>query len=103
MIIYSVTIYLTKDIETDWLNWMKKIHIQEVMETEHFYSYKIYKILVPSNSSDEVAYNIQYECKSLNNYFEYQENHAARLQKEHTLKFPNKIKAARALMEETES
>jgi hypothetical protein len=102
MIIYNVTIYIDKNIENDWLHWMRKTHIQDVMNTGHFSSFKIYKLLVPSNSSNEIAYNIQYECKSLDDYNEYQEKHAARLQKEHALKFQNKVKAARSLMEEIE-
>jgi uncharacterized protein YktA (UPF0223 family) len=102
MIFYSVTIYIDKDVENEWLNWMRKTHIQDVMDSGHFNSYRMFKILVPSHSSDETAYNIQYECKSLESYNAYQEQHATRLQKEHTLKFQNKVKAARALMEEIE-
>jgi len=100
MIIYSVTIYINKDVEKEWLEWMKNIHISEVMNTGYFNSYKIYKVIVPAHSPDETAYCIQYDCKSMNDYNEYMGKHASRLQREHTVKFQNKIKAARALMEE---
>lgn len=100
MIIYSVTIYIKKDVETEWLEWMKKIHIGEVMKTGHFNSYKIFKVVVPSNTLDESTYCVQYDCKSMEDYSIYLEVHASRLQKEHSLKFQNKIKAARSLMEE---
>jgi uncharacterized protein YktA (UPF0223 family) len=100
MIIYSVTIYVDKDVENDWVNWMKKIHIRDIMETDHFNSYRMFRILVPSNTSNQAEYNIQYECKSMDDYNTYQEKHAARLQKDHTLKFQNKVKVARSLMEE---
>lgn len=100
MIIYSVTIYIQKEVEKEWLGWMKEVHIQDVIETGHFSSCKMYKIIVPSHSSGETAYCIQYECKSLDDYTLYFENHASRLQKEHTIKFQNKVKAARAVLEE---
>lgn len=100
MIIYSVTIYIKKDVEVEWLEWMKKIHIGEVIKTGHFNSYKIFKVVVPSNALDEATYCIQYDCKSMEDYSVYLEVHASRLQKEHTIKFQNKIKAARSLMEE---
>ncbi|OGU72827.1 MAG: hypothetical protein A2V93_06720 [Ignavibacteria bacterium RBG_16_34_14] len=100
MIIYSVTIYINKDVEKEWLDWMKKIHIQDIIDTGHFNSYKIYKVVVPAHSSDETAYCIQYDCKSMKDYTLYLEKHASRLQREHTIKFQNKVKAARAVMEE---
>jgi uncharacterized protein YktA (UPF0223 family) len=100
MIIYSVTIYISKDVEKEWLDWMKRIHLQDVVKTGHFISYKMFKVIVPSHSPEETAYCIQYECKSLDDYSLYLEKHASRLQKEHTIKFQNKVKAARAVMEE---
>ena len=100
MIIYSVTIYIKKDVEVGWLEWMKKTHIDDVMKTGHFNSSRIFKVVVPSNALDEATYCIQYHCKSLEDYSVYLETHASRLQKEHTLKFQNKIKVARSVMEE---
>jgi uncharacterized protein YktA (UPF0223 family) len=100
MIIYSVTIYIQNDVEKEWLEWMKNIHINDIIKTGHFNSYKIYKLIVPAHSPDETAYCIQYDCKSMNDYKLYQEKHASRLQREHTVKFQNKVKAARAVMEE---
>ena len=100
MIIYSITIYIKKDVETEWLEWMKKTHIHDVMKTGHFNSFNIFKVIVPSNDLDETTYCIQYDCKSIEDYSIYLETHASRLQKEHTLKFQNKVKAARAVMEE---
>ncbi|HSP87798.1 MAG TPA: DUF4286 family protein [Ignavibacteriaceae bacterium] len=100
MIIYSVTIYIKKDVEDEWLNWMKNIHIQDVIDTSHFNSYKIYKVIIPSHSPDETTYCINYDCKSIDDYTIYLEKHASRLQREHTVKFQNKVKVARAVMEE---
>ncbi|MCE3229382.1 MAG: hypothetical protein K0S32_3933, partial [Bacteroidetes bacterium] len=33
MFIYNVTVNISNDIHTDWLKWMKEIHIPDVMKT----------------------------------------------------------------------
>ena len=100
MIFYNVTIYVKKEVESEWLEWMKTTHIPEVMEAGGFLRSKIYKVLIPSGEPDEITYSIQYECKSLDNYLKYSEKEALRLQREHTIKYQNKIKTARAVIEE---
>ena len=45
MLIYNVTSGIDKDIEQEWLAWMKESHIPEVMKTQMFVSYRIYKVL----------------------------------------------------------
>ncbi len=45
MIIYNVTIKVDKTIAEDWLLWMQKEHIPEVMATGCFYAYKIVRLL----------------------------------------------------------
>src|SRR4051812_17233212 len=43
MIIYSVTITLQASIESDWVEWMKSVHIPEVLRTGCFSDCRIYK------------------------------------------------------------
>jgi hypothetical protein len=45
MLLYNVTVGVDKDIETEWLEWMKEKHIPDVMKTGMFESSKIYKVL----------------------------------------------------------
>ena len=44
MIIYNVTITVEDDIKEDWLSWMKKEHIPEVIECGGFIKAQIKKI-----------------------------------------------------------
>jgi hypothetical protein len=100
MIIYTVTLFIKKDIETEWLRWMKERHIPDVMEAGKFLNYKIFKVVIPSGEADEVIYSVHYECESTESYISYLSKDAPRLQREHSIKFPNKIKAARSVIEE---
>ncbi len=100
MIIYSVTIIVKKEVEKEWLEWMKNTHIQNIIKTGYFASSKMFKILIPSGVPDEITYMVQYETDSFEKYKEYSEKEASRLQREHASKFLGKFTAARAIMEE---
>jgi hypothetical protein len=97
MIIYSVTVLIKKDVEKSWLEWMKEIHIPNVMKTGYFLDWKLRKLLLPEVSRDESSYVIEYTLQSLEKYNEYAKKAAPQLQKEHTEKFSGKFKASRAV------
>ena len=46
MIIYNVTINVEESISQEWLCWMQKIHIPEVMNTGMFISAKMTRVMV---------------------------------------------------------
>ena len=96
--LYNVTVKIESDVHEDWLDWMKKKHVHDVMATQHFESYKITKII---GDEDEhgICYAIQYLAKDEASFTEYQNNHAKRLQKDHADRYPNKYVAFRTLME----
>ena len=95
MILYNVTVSLDPSIHTDWLEWMKNIHIPEVMATGFFVENKICRVLV----DDEITYAIQYSCESLEKLHDYQENYAPELQQKHTERYKGKFGAFRTLLE----
>lgn len=97
MIIYSVTVLIKKDVEDNWLKWMKEVHIPDVLRTGYFLDWKIRKLLLPEVSSEESTYVIEYTLQSLEKYNEYLEKTAPQLQKVHTEKFSGKFKAKRAV------
>ena len=93
MIIYSIEICLEKEITKEWLNWMKSKHIPDVMRTNLFIQFKIFK-----NIDVENTYTIKYELNSMEEYLKYQKEFASNLQKEHTEKFKGKFQAERRLL-----
>jgi hypothetical protein len=100
MIFYNVTVIINKKVETEWLSWMKEIHMPDVMKTGFFNNSKIFKIVLPAHAVEEVSFLIQYECESLEQYIGYSENHAPKLQQEHTEKFSGMFTASRMVLEE---
>ena len=98
MIVYNVTVKVDNEVHDDWFKWMKEHHIPDVMKTGLFASNNMMKVLV--DDEDGVTYSIQYRTTSWENLKEYQDKHAAGLQKEHTEKYAGKFVAFRTLLEE---
>jgi len=97
MIIYSVTINIDDDVQQDWLRWMKEVHIPDVMSTGLFVENRLLKLL---NVDDEgTTYSIQYMLKNMEDYERYRQEHAPRLQAEHTQRYRDKFVAFRTLLE----
>jgi len=97
MIIYNVTVNIEDDVREEWVKWMKDVHIPDVMNTGKFVEHRFCKVLVQEESGS--TYSIQYLCESMDALKEYQDQHAAELQREHTEKFRNKFVAFRTLLE----
>src|SRR5690349_14396968 len=99
MIIYNVTIKIDLDVHDTMLHWLREEHIPKVMQTGCFTAFKMYRIL-EENTQDGISYCIQYFAKEISNYFDYQQQHAAALQKETQQAFPGKYIAIRTLLKE---
>lgn len=98
MILYNVTVKVDEAIHPEWLAWMKKTHIPDVLATGHFVDHKICRLL-SVEEEDGPTYAIQYFCNNLEAFRTYQEQDARRLQKEHMDKYGNRYVAFRTLME----
>lgn len=98
MIIYNVTINIDNSVKEEWLEYMLKTHIPEVMKTGKFTDHRMLKLLHPE-PDEGVTYTIQYYCNSQNELNEYQKNFAPALQAEHLEKFGEKVFAFRTVLE----
>ena len=98
MIIYSVTVTIEASIEREWLDWMRRLHVPEVVGTGCFTGATIYKTFEPT--SDEQTYVIQYQCSAMAEYQRYRDHFAAALQKEHSDRFGGRFCASRQILEE---
>lgn len=97
MILYNVTIIIDESIEELWLDWMKNIHIQEVMDTGCFASNRMLKVLDSPNEG--ITYCIQYIADSIEKYNEYKLEFANALQADFPENFTDKFVSFRTLME----
>jgi hypothetical protein len=98
MIIYNVTVKIDHDVHEDWLDWMKNIHIPDVMKTNVFSENRICRLLTV-DESDGITYAIQYGCKDMAAFDKYQKEYAGELQRDHTKRYQGKFAAFRTLME----
>jgi len=98
MIIYSVTISLQASTESEWVQWMKQVHIPDVLRTGCFSECRFHKVL--DSEGNEVTYIMQYRSWSLADYHRYRDNFAPALQKDHTDRFAGKFRGSRQILEE---
>jgi hypothetical protein len=99
MLLYNVTIGIDKQVEAEWLHWMKEKHMPDVLNTGMFVEAKIYKIL--HNTEEEtVSYSVQYFATTLTHVETYLDNFATKLRAEAEEKFKGRHVAFRTLLEE---
>ncbi|MDZ7848541.1 MAG: DUF4286 family protein [Owenweeksia sp.] len=96
MYIYNVTINIEEDVHQEWLDWMKKTHIPDVMATGLFLSNRILQVM--ADDPEGPTYSIQYEVKDMDTLRLYQEVYAPKLQGEHTEKFKDKFAGFRTIL-----
>ena len=100
MILYNVTIGIDKDIEQEWLSWMKETHVPRVMNTGKFLDSKIFKVIGQEEGEQSVSYSFQYFAKSINEVVDYLDNHAGPIVEDHNRRYVNRHVAFRTLLEE---
>ena len=98
MIIYNVTVKINNDVHDDWLNWMKNVHIPDVMKTTLFTSHQLARVL-GQDDEDGTTYAIQYTCENMKTLQMYSSRFAPTLQKEHHQRYEGKYVAFRTLLE----
>jgi hypothetical protein len=97
MIIYNVTVSIDVEVEEEWVEWMQKTHIPDVMKTGKFMECRMSKILAEEEGGK--AYSIQYLCKDKETLEKYQKENAPLLQKKHAEKYGSRAVAFRTLLD----
>ena len=98
MIIYNVTVSIENASAEEWLQWMKEVHIPEVMATTYFLKYQIAKVM-ENEDHGGTSYAIQYTARNLEDLMEYQRNHAQELQAKHAERYKDRYVAFRTVLE----
>lgn len=97
MIIYNVTVNIEDEVHDNWVEWMKNVHIPDVMSTGLFIESRFCKVLADEDSG--TTYSIQYTCPNMETLEKYYREYAPRLQEEHTKRYRDKFVAFRTLLE----
>jgi len=98
MIIYNVTVNIDHEVHDEWLQWMKEVHIPDVMATGMFLENKISKVLTGEEEGG-LTYSIMYTCKDMATLELYHKDHAPALRADHTKRYAGKFAAFRTLLE----
>jgi len=70
MPLYNETIGIDKDVEQEWLHWMKSVYMPAMMGTGMFSDSKIYRIQ-HDNDDGTLSYSVQYFSPSIENIQKY--------------------------------
>ncbi len=98
MIIYNVTINIDQSVHDEWLTWMRKSHIPDVMRTGMFNESRLLKVLGDDESGGN-TYSVQYTCDNMEKLQQYIDIYAPALRGEHNERFKDKFVAFRTLLE----
>jgi hypothetical protein len=97
MIILNETIIVDHDVHTEWLQWVKSVHVPAVMATGLFTGYRILSVLNSPNEGS--TYCVQYDADSLEQYYTYQQTESDHLKNIHLKKFENKLVLFESIMQ----
>ena len=98
MILYNVTIKVDHSIHTDWLLWMQKEHIPDVLGTGTFREAKCWKLL-EVDEEEGVTYAVQYIAATKEDLTHYLEVYAKEMRKRGTDRWGDRFVAYRTIME----
>lgn len=76
MVIYNITYSIPVNKEKDWLTWMKKVHIPEIMENGCYLKYQIVQLL-EVHDEDSAAFAVQFYAESKEKHMEFIAQHQA--------------------------
>jgi hypothetical protein len=99
MILYNETIGIDKDVEQQFLIWLKSHYIPEVMKTNLFSEFRIYKVLSHDDDSS-TSYSVQFFSSTIEQILAFINNHSKALVDEQQRQFKDKHITFRTLLEE---
>ncbi|MFD2246892.1 DUF4286 family protein [Pontibacter ruber] len=98
MILYNVTTSIDNRVADDWLQWMKEVHIPEVMATGYFLANQICRV-VEDEETGGTTYAVQYTCRSEADLLEYQREHSPELQRKVNERYQGQYASFRTMLE----
>jgi hypothetical protein len=98
MIVYNVTTMVNAGRTTEWLEWMRKVHIPELMSTGCFTGFRMMHLL-EVDESQGVTYAVQYHCENREDYDRYTERFAPGMRKAAQDRWGDDALSFRTLME----
>lgn len=89
MYIYNVTINVEESVHDEWLDWMKKYHIPDMLNTGKFKNANLLKVNVQETTGG-ITYAVHYQAESKEDLEDYYRNYAQQLRDDGS-RFKNKV------------
>ncbi|HEY3404131.1 MAG TPA: DUF4286 family protein [Ohtaekwangia sp.] len=99
MLLYNITIGIDREIEAEWLGWMKEQYVPAVMQSGMFFNWKMYKVL-HDQEDGSVSYSVQYFARRIEDVVQFVEQVEPELNKIFNKRFKDRHVAFRTLLEE---
>ncbi|MCF8283394.1 MAG: DUF4286 family protein [Sphingobacteriales bacterium] len=97
MVLYSVTVNVADEVHEEWLQWMREVHVPDVMNTGCFVSNKIMRLKDPIQDGN--TYSFQYFAETDALLTQYLEVYAPALRADVDSKFANQYLAFRTILD----
>lgn len=98
MIIYNVTTNIHESVHDQWMTWMQKKHIPEILATGKFTSARMVKVLIEEEMGG-TTYSVQYTTDSKETLQRYYDEDAPHFREEGLKLFADKMLAFRTELE----
>ncbi len=95
MITYQVKITVNQDIQADWLQWMKTVHVPDVIATGLIRSFQILK----PQDGEARTYYFNYHFNSQEDFIRYQKEFSPALKEDVINRYPDQFKASRQIFD----
>ena len=97
MIIYNVTTKVRSDIASEWLQWLKEVHVKEILDTNCFTDFKIARLL-EIDEEEGPTYALQLYADSKATYNQYIQKFASKMRQQAFDKWGDKFISIRSVM-----
>ncbi len=101
MILYNITFNIEREIEAEWLDWIRQNYFTYVLGTDLFFDVKLFRLL-NETENDGITYSVQFFTDSLEKANIYLEKYAKRIVDEHNEAFKYKHVSFMTLLEGVE-
>jgi hypothetical protein len=98
MVFYQVSITLEPAIEDEWLDWMRQVHVPDVLKTGCFTRCTLARLVEPAG--ERVTFVFRYDAPSWEAYERYRTQFAPALQQDHTARYAGRFQGSRQVLEE---
>lgn len=98
-VLYIVSVQILVPYAQEWVEWMKDVHIPDVLNTGLLDAVYFAKLSEEAQHSDYSGFEICYVATDLETYAAYHKEFAPALQAEHSARYAGRFKASRRLAE----